>query len=175
MHDMRVFIASAGAAFSLSAIGLAVADPVGPSSPVVQYQAPVTPARMLNAFEPPPSPYAAAHRGVDLAVPVAAAVRSAGPGVVTFAGNVAGRGVIVISHPDGISTEYEPVGPVVRKGQHVDAGTVIGHQSGQHTGCVASCLHWGARRNGDYLDPMSLLRPLGVVRLLPWDGPSSMP
>ena len=33
-----------------------------------------------------------------------------------------------------------------------------------------TCLHWGARRGDTYLDPLSLLRPLGPVRLLPWSS-----
>ncbi|MEO6502329.1 MAG: M23 family peptidase, partial [Jatrophihabitantaceae bacterium] len=45
----------------------------------------------------------------------------------------------------------------------------IGVVRGAHRSCApAPCLHWGARRGEAYLDPMSLLRPLGVVRLLPW-------
>ena len=50
------------------------------------------------------------------------------------------------------------------------AGQRIGLVLGSHRGCpVASCLHWGARRGADYLDPLSLLRPAGIVRLLPWN------
>ena len=106
---------------------------------------------------------------MDLAAPVGAAVRSAGDGVVRFAGPVAGRGVVVVLHPDGISTEYEPLTIAVRAGQRVSAGQRLGTVAGVHRGCApAGCLHWGARRGENYLDPLSLLRPLGVVRLLPW-------
>jgi len=123
---------------------------------------------VLRAFQPPPTPYAAGHRGVDLALssPV---VSAAGSGVVSFAGVVVDRGVVVIRHPDGVSTEYEPVTASVTQGAPVSVGQAIGTVSGVHAGCSAPCLHWGARRNGTYLDPMLLLRPLGVVRLLP-DG-----
>jgi murein DD-endopeptidase MepM/ murein hydrolase activator NlpD len=82
---------------------------------------------------------------------------------------VAGRGVVVIEHPDGVSTEYEPLLALVRTGQLVTAQQPIGRIAGTHEGCPAdSCLHWGARRGAVYFDPMSLLQPLGVVRLLPW-------
>jgi murein DD-endopeptidase MepM/ murein hydrolase activator NlpD len=91
--------------------------------------------------------------------------------VVTFAGPVAGRGVVVIAHPDGVRTEYEPVQPQVEVGAAVQGGEPIGRLAGRHPGCAPRrCLHWGARRGDTYLDPMSLLRPLGPVRLLPWPG-----
>jgi murein DD-endopeptidase MepM/ murein hydrolase activator NlpD len=107
---------------------------------------------------------------VDLAAPAGAAVLAAGSGVVGFAGPVAGHGVVVLLHPDGISTEYEPLAAVVVPGQRVVAGQRIGTVTGAHRGCApATCLHWGARRATAYLDPRSLLAPLGVVRLLPWD------
>ncbi|MFL6161002.1 MAG: murein hydrolase activator EnvC family protein [Jatrophihabitantaceae bacterium] len=135
------------------------------------YRLPVAgPARVLRGFSPPATPYGPGHLGVDLAVDAGAVVLAAQAGVVRFAGQVAGRGVVVIEHPDGISTEYEPVGALVRRGERVMAGRPIGRRDGVHRGCpAAGCLHWGARRDGRYLDPMSLLRPLGVVRLLPWD------
>ena len=90
------------------------------------------------------------------------------PAVAT--GRAPGRGVVVIAHPDGIRTEYEPLHPTVVVGQRVAAGTRIGVISGRHVGCATTCLHWGARRDGAYLDPLSLLHPLGPVRLLPRSG-----
>jgi murein DD-endopeptidase MepM/ murein hydrolase activator NlpD len=137
----------------------------------VQYAAPV-PGRVVRPFEPPSTPYAAGHRGVDLAAGRGDAVRAAGGGTVRFAGLVAGRGVVVVAHPDGISTEYEPVRPLVRAGQAVARGEVVGRLAGRHAGCPATCLHWGARRGTAYLDPLTLLRPLGPVVLLPWPARS---
>jgi murein DD-endopeptidase MepM/ murein hydrolase activator NlpD len=95
-------------------------------------------------------------------------VRAAGDGVVRFAGRVAARRVLVIAHPDGISTEYEPVRPLVPTGTAVRRGQVIAVIAGRHGGCAGSCLHWGAKHGGSYLDPLGLLRPLGPVALLPW-------
>ncbi|MCW2539060.1 MAG: Peptidase [Frankiales bacterium] len=137
----------------------------------VSYAAPI-PGRLdvVTTFQPPPTPYAAGHRGVDLAAPQRATVFAAGAGLVRFAGQVAGRGVVVIAHPDGLSTEYEPVTPVVKAGAPVMRGQPIGQLSTGHAACVPGvCLHWGARRDQGYLDPLSLLQPLGVVRLVPWD------
>lgn len=146
--------------------GLAAADLLSDTS----YTAPVAvPLRVLRPFQPPPTPYSAGHRGVDLGTPPHGEVLAAGAGRVTFAGMVAGRGVVVIAHADGIRTEYEPVRPLVAAGQAVARGQPIGRVSGQHGSCPPGrCLHWGARRGEAYFDPLLLLRPLGPVRLLPW-------
>jgi murein DD-endopeptidase MepM/ murein hydrolase activator NlpD len=90
---------------------------------------------------------------------------------VTFAGPVAGRGLVVVLHADGVRTEYEPVRVLVSRGAPVRAGVVLGRVAGTHGSCAPGrCLHWGARRGADYLDPLLLLRALGTVRLLPWTG-----
>ena len=140
-----------------------------PITAAVPYSVPLSPAVVLRTFEAPPGPFAAGHRGVDLATSAAAVVRAAGSGRVRFAGPVAGRGVVVIEHPDGVLTEYEPVTPAVSAGDPVSRGQPIGRVHGSHGGCAPSrCLHWGARRDGTYFDPMTLLLGLGPVRLLPW-------
>ena len=136
---------------------------------VVAYRLPLSGApRVLTLFDPPPIRYQAGHLGVDLAAAAGAPVLAAGPGTVTFAGPVAGRTVVVINHPDGVRTEYEPLAPTVRAGSVVRAGQPIGVVAGAHTSCPSGCLHWGARRGSTYLDPMSLLAKLGPVRLIPW-------
>lgn len=137
----------------------------------VRYAAPVAPLDVVRRFDPPATPYGAGHRGVDLAVRAGQPVRSAADGVVAFAATLAGRGVVVVQHRDGIRTEYEPVTPTVTAGAPVRVGAVLATVHGRHGGCVPDrCLHWGARRGVDYLDPMSLLGRLGPVRLLPWTG-----
>jgi murein DD-endopeptidase MepM/ murein hydrolase activator NlpD len=141
-----------------------------PSASALGYRAPLAgQLQVLRPFEPPPTPYAAGHRGVDLDAPAAAWVLAAGAGRVTFAGQVAGRGVVVIAHPDGVRTEYEPVAPSVTPGQAIAQGERIGRLDGQHDQWPPGrSLHWGARRGAQYLDPLDLLHPLGPVRLLPW-------
>jgi Membrane-bound metallopeptidase len=152
----------------------ATAQP-GPGAPavaasvVVRYVAPLPgPLHVLRRFDPPATPYGPGHRGVDLSASAHAVVRAAAGGVVTFAGSVAGRGLVVVRHPDGIRTEYEPVRPLVRTGDVVRRAQPIGELHGTHAGCAGPCLHWGARRGTTYLDPLALLRPLGPVVLLPW-------
>ncbi|MEQ4302340.1 M23 family metallopeptidase [Plantactinospora sp. B6F1] len=125
--------------------------------------------RIVRRFDPPPQPWAAGHRGVDLAALPGATVRAAGPGVVFFAGMVAGRPLVSVAHANGLRTTYEPVRPVLSAGDPVRAGDSLGVLLPGHPGCRvagSACLHWGLRRGDDYLDPLLLLG-LGRVRLLP--------
>jgi murein DD-endopeptidase MepM/ murein hydrolase activator NlpD len=167
------------AAGSLAVSSVAAPDgSVATATPTLRVPVPVSyawpvaaPVRVVRAFDPPATRFGAGHLGVDLAARQGEPVLAAAAGRVTFAGPVAGRGVVVIAHPDGVRTEYEPVTPEVTAGDGVVTGAEIGSVSGEHDGCpVASCLHWGARRGDVYIDPLSLLAPLGPVRLLPWRG-----
>jgi murein DD-endopeptidase MepM/ murein hydrolase activator NlpD len=131
--------------------------------------------RVVRRFDPPPQPWLAGHRGVDLAGPAGATVRAAGSGVVVFAGPVAGRGVVSVAHTGGLRTTYEPVQAAVRAGDRVRAGHPLGVLRAGHHGCPsAACLHWGLRRGDEYLDPLALLG-LGRVRLLPLAGTARRP
>ena len=126
---------------------------------------------VLRAFDPPATRFAAGHRGADLAVPVGTAVRAAGAGRVSYAGLLAGRGVVVVVHGE-LRTTYEPVAADVRVGTTVTAGEVVGHlTTGTHCGSTP-CLHWGLLRGSTYLDPVQLVRR-GPSRLLPVDGDTS--
>ncbi|WP_373306940.1 murein hydrolase activator EnvC family protein [Micromonospora gifhornensis] len=123
--------------------------------------------RPVRRFDPPPRPWLAGHRGVDLLAPDGATIRAAGAGTISYAGMVAGRPVISVAHADGLRTTYEPVEPAVTVGTAVPAGAVLGVLLPGHAGCPqAACLHWGLRRGNDYLDPLALLG-LGRTRLLP--------
>jgi murein DD-endopeptidase MepM/ murein hydrolase activator NlpD len=170
---MRALVVVAAALSVGGSVGRSntVAPVEGPVATAVSYAAPVAPVRVVRPFIAPVGEFGAGHRGVDLATARRTAVGAAGAGVVTFAGLVAGRGVVVVAHADGVSTEYEPVRPAVSTGTTVRRGQLLGRVRGTHGSCApGSCLHWGARRGGAYFDPMLLLRPLGPVRLLPWTG-----
>ena len=130
------------------------------------WQAPLHPMTVSRHFEPPPTPYAAGHRGVDLAGVAGEAVLAAGPGEISYAGSLAGRGVVVVVH-GALRTTYEPVRATVARGARVVNGQEIGTLETGHAGCpVAACLHWGLLRGDAYLDPLSLLGEQRI-RLLP--------
>jgi murein DD-endopeptidase MepM/ murein hydrolase activator NlpD len=95
-------------------------------------------------------------------------VYAAGDGTVVYAGQLADRGVVSVDHGGGLRTSYEPVAAAVRAGQRVRRGEPLGMVAAGHRGCaVAACLHWGLRRDGEYLDPLLLVRA-AHVRLKPW-------
>ena len=156
------------------------------------------PITVLRGFDPPPEPWLAGHRGVDLAVRPGQPVRAAGAGVVTFAGPIAGRSVLVIrlaADPTGPASDlptataglritYEPVDPAVHRGDRVATGQLVGRLANvPHCGVLGSCLHWGLRRGDLYLDPLLLVRPQWIrllpldreLALDPWLGPTVWP
>ncbi len=137
-------------------------------------------ARVVRGFDPPAQHWLAGHRGVDLAAPPGATIRAAGRGVVTYAGLVAGRGVITVSHGQ-LRTTYEPAAATVAVGHLVEAGEPIGTLTAVASHCAPDpCLHWGLLRGQTYLDPLSLvgghgirLLPLGPGAVLPQAPPTS--
>jgi murein DD-endopeptidase MepM/ murein hydrolase activator NlpD len=130
------------------------------------WQAPLRPMAVTRAFQPAPTPYAAGHRGVDLAGAAGQQVFAAAAGDVSYAGMLAGRGVVVVIH-GSLRTTYEPVSASVRRGAHVVGGQPIGVLAAGHAGCpVAACLHWGLLRGDVYLDPLATLTKQSI-RLLP--------
>lgn len=140
--------------------------PAAPSSP--RWAWPVGPVRIVGQFAAPPGPYAAGHRGIDLAASPDAPVTAPADATVRFAGVVVDRPVITLDHGGGVLSSYEPVASTVVAGQPVARGAVIGHlASGGH--CAASCVHVGVRVDGEYVSPLlffavvppSVLLPLG--------------
>lgn len=130
---------------------------------------------VVHTWNPPPTPYARGHRGVDLSAPPGSPVRAIAPGRVSFAGRVAGRGVISVelrgTGEPPLRTTYEPVRVSVKKGDEVATGDVLGTLDPSPSHCPTACLHWGLRRADTYLNPLSLLPPWllrrGPSRLLP--------
>ncbi|MBT1097747.1 M23 family metallopeptidase [Streptomyces sp. Tu102] len=130
---------------------------------------------ILRGWEPPATTYGRGHRGVDLAAPAGTPVRAVAAGRVSFAGRVAGKGVVSVELPGTgdppLRTTYEPVRTTVKKGDEVEAGEVVGTVEATGSHCTETCVHWGLRRADTYLDPLSLLPPWllrsGPSRLLP--------
>ena len=122
---------------------------------------------VVHGFDAPADPFGAGHRGVDLAGSAGQQVRSALAGRVTYAGRLAGRGVVVVDHA-GTRTTYEPVEASVEVGDEVEAGQPIGSLEVFGSHCFpATCLHWGWLRDATYLDPLDLVGGHHPVRLLP--------
>ena len=128
-----------------------VAPSATASSPAASWQWPLAPPPpLIRPFDPPEAPWLPGHRGIDLGATPGQPVLAVAAGTVTYAGEVAGVGVVTVDHGDLRST-YQPVVAQVQAGQHVEAGTVLGAVVTVGSHCLpASCLHLGARR-GDEL------------------------
>jgi murein DD-endopeptidase MepM/ murein hydrolase activator NlpD len=132
---------------------------------------------VVSGFDPPDTAWGRGHRGVDLLGHVGQEVHTSLGGVVTFASPLAGRGVVVVDH-GGVRTTYEPVSASVQVGDLLAPRDVIGTLQRGSSHCFPrACLHWGLRRGGTYLDPLTLVGA-GPVRLLPlaqWDWTLGVP
>jgi murein DD-endopeptidase MepM/ murein hydrolase activator NlpD len=133
---------------------------------------------VLRGWEPPATTYGRGHRGIDLPAVSGTPVRAVAAGRVSFAGRVAGKGVVSVeltgTGDPPLRTTYEPVRASVKKGQEVAAGEPVGTVEPTGSHCTTPCMHWGLRRGVTYLDPLSLLPTWllnrGPSRLLPVIG-----
>ena len=113
---------------------------------------------VIRGFEPPAGPYDPGHRGIDIAAPFGTDMAAAQDGVVAFAGMIAGALFISIDHPDGVRTTYSWLSAIlVKKGDQVRKGQIIGRTGHGHPDVPRTHLHFGARVGRTYIDPMLLL------------------
>ncbi len=126
---------------------------------------------VIRPFVAPASPFGPGHRGIDIGAPSGTPVRAPAPGVVTFAGTVAGSLFLTIDHGGGLRSSYSWLsGLVAHAGDRVSAGTVVAWSGGCHPGDARACLHFGVRAGDAYVDPMIYLGPVDVsdlIRLAP--------
>ncbi|MCT9871090.1 M23 family metallopeptidase [Paenarthrobacter aurescens] len=124
---------------------------------------------VLRTFDPPDKPWLSGHRGVDLGpAPDGGPVTAPSDGVVTFAGVVVDRPVITIDQGDGLKSSFEPVSSELKPGDVVTRGQPIGSLETGHCGST-TCLHWGVRRGGDYVNPLGFVEDMRPSVLLPLD------
>lgn len=126
---------------------------------------PVDPPRSVaRPFIPPPTPYAAGHRGIDIRAP-AGTLYAPESGVVHFAGVVVDRPVLSIDHGGSVISSYEPVQTTLVEGDVVAAGDVIGTVLPGH--CATVCVHMGVRVDGQYVSPLRFLGGIPRAILMP--------
>lgn len=157
----------------------------------LRYRSPTAASRpqVIRTFEQPAQRWSTGHRGVDLAVPEHdRRVYAPAPGKVVFSGTVVNRKVLVIAHPDGRRSTFEPMDEALPVGTTVAAGNIIGTVATTSGGnserpyrrCSTVCLYWGVRQGGarrdgsgkdaEYINPMSLLGSKEPSILLPVPG-----
>jgi murein DD-endopeptidase MepM/ murein hydrolase activator NlpD len=98
------------------------------------------------------------HTGLDIAAATGTPITSPRSGTVTFAGWSGGYGnYVVVDHGNGMQTAYAHMSAIsVRKGQRLEAGTQVGKvgSTGMSTG---PHLHFEVKRNGQFVNPQSIL------------------
>jgi Peptidase family M23 len=131
---------------------------------------------VIRAFDPPDSPYGTGHRGIDIGVPVGTTVVAPDDGVVSFAGPVGGRLFVTIDHGGGVaSTSSWLTSLLVRRNDRVVRGQPVATTGWGHPDLTVPHLHFRARLDGDYVDPIAYLEAPSVsafIRLAPLDQPA---
>jgi murein DD-endopeptidase MepM/ murein hydrolase activator NlpD len=143
--------------------------PAGHAAATVQPGSYAWPVRgpIIRAYQEPATPYSAGHRGIDIAASFGSPMVASQDGTVAFAGWVAGALYLSIDHPDGVRTTYSWISAVlVKKGDHVARGQIVGNTGHGHPEISTPHLHFGARIGQTYIDPMTLLEPGNVVGLI---------
>jgi murein DD-endopeptidase MepM/ murein hydrolase activator NlpD len=123
------------------------------------------PHALARGYLAPATPYAAGHRGIDIRVPESSTVFAPDDGVVHFAGVVVDRPVLSLDHGGGTLSSFEPVQTELVEGDEVVRGQPIGTVLPGH--CRSSCLHVGARVDGEYVNPLLFLGGMPWSVLIP--------
>ncbi|WP_344790420.1 M23 family metallopeptidase [Gryllotalpicola daejeonensis] len=130
--------------------------PTSPPGPVVQ------------PFEAPPGPYAAGHRGIDLAASPGEPVLAPADATIHFAGVVVDRPVVTLAVGDSVLVSFEPVATAASTGSELHAGEAFGTVAhGGH--CDDRCIHVGVRVDGEYVSPLLFYAGIPPAVLLPLD------
>jgi murein DD-endopeptidase MepM/ murein hydrolase activator NlpD len=127
---------------------------------------------VIQAFDPPDTPYGRGHRGIDIAAEVGTTIVAPADGTVTFAGPIGGYLFVTMDHGGGLSSTYSWLSAkLVRKGDRVLRDQPIAFTGWGHPGASIPHLHLGVKLDGAYVDPLSYLGPVSLasfVRLAPF-------
>lgn len=123
--------------------------------------------RLVSSFGSRIDPFThvgAFHTGVDISAPQGTPVRASADGIVIFAGQAGGYGLMVIlEHGNGLTTRYAHLSRIdVIPGQQIQRGEVLG-AVGQTGRATAPNLHYEVRLHGVPLNPYKFLR--GAARV----------
>ena len=118
--------------------------------------------RLTSRFGPRKDPFtgvASSHTGIDMACATGTPIRASMSGKVAYVGwsNIFGN-YVIINHANGYQTLYGHMSKTLaKKGQIVDQSTKIGFvgSTGYSTG---PHLHFTVYKNGNLVDPMSLIK-----------------
>ncbi|MFM1825932.1 MAG: hypothetical protein RLZZ37_567 [Actinomycetota bacterium] len=101
--------------------------------------------------------YASGHRGIDFLASENTEVLAAEDGIISHSGFIHNRWTISVTH-NSFRTTYEPVKPIIKLGQKVKRGEVIGYLQIEGSHCYPkACLHFGLKEGSTYFKPNFIL------------------
>ena len=127
---------------------------------------PVARVAIERDFVGPTHAYGPGHRGIDLTAHPNDAVVAPADGIVSFAGSVANTPILSLDHGNGWVSSFVSVRTSLSVGDKVTRGSDIGIVESSWAHCT--CLHFGVRYRGQYLNPLILLGQVPAAVLLPW-------
>ncbi|TVR26810.1 MAG: M23 family metallopeptidase [Ilumatobacter sp.] len=152
------------AALALIVVLVVPGSPVGgPAAAAGCWHPPVV-APVVDPFREPACPWCPGNRGLEYGTGAGMVVRAVAAGRVSFSGDVAGTGYVVVRHADGLRATYGGiVGIRLVEGDPVAARARVG--------VTDRNLHFGLRDGDVYLDPAPYLgRLVYRARLVPLDS-----
>ena len=124
---------------------------------------------------------AGGHAGIDISLPVGSEVRASAAGTVSFVGGTPVGLCVSLLHAGDFKTTYVALrSAAVRKGQHVEAGQLLGESDGAMDRSISSPhLHFGLFCKGVAVDPLPYLQgkrldPAKSLFLGPWEDRKSI-
>lgn len=131
----------------------------------VKLTCPLSSCKVLRGFQLGAEKWNAGHRGVDLSGAKGQIIYAPADGEIIYAGMLATRNVVSIRHDGDLRSTFEPINPLVKVGDKVKQGEIVGLLIDGH--CEnETCLHWGLKIGAqEYLNPLDFLRHK-KVRLL---------
>jgi hypothetical protein len=143
-------------------IDSAAAVPAPVATALPHWQAPMEHLRVSAFFGILHAPTGRTHGGMDFATPTGTPIVAPADGIVVastnrYMGESKWGEVVAIEHADGLRSLYAHMDKrKVKEGDHVSAGQQIG-TSGATGKATGPHLHMEVSRNGDNIDPQSLL------------------
>ncbi|WP_330474033.1 M23 family metallopeptidase [Terrabacter sp. C0L_2] len=164
-------VLAAASATGASAVPSVVPDTAAharaPGATAGRWAWPLSPEpEVVRRFDRPDQPWLPGHRGIDLAATVDQAVLAPTDGRISWTGVIAGRSVVVVAHPAGLRSTFEPVTATSAVGTAVARGEPVGTVTSTSGHCAPrTCVHWGVLRGETYLDPLSFVGRSRVILL----------
>ncbi len=124
---------------------------------------------VVQKFDSPAQPWLPGHRGVDVRALPGEPLYAPERGRISFAGKVAGKDVVVISHAYGLRSTFEPATTTLPVGHKVTRGEEFAtRSSGISDHCRENCLQWGVKRGkNQYVNPERLTVMTRITLLRP--------